>query len=149
MRLRHALAAEIRAAAMRTATQALKRPFRFVLVGLACAVLHNVIMIGLDRWNVHYALSSMVSFVVVVLFGYALHVRFTYGVAPGLASFWRYGVSMAANYPMTLALLFVMCDLAGWPVAIAAPVATVAMFAWNYVASRWAIVRNPSSAPGL
>lgn len=116
-------------------------PSRFAVVGLVCALLHNVIMIGLDRAHVHYALAAVVSFAVVVLAGYALHVSFTFREEASLGSFWRYVVGMAANYPITVALLFLMCDVAGLPVAIAAPAGTVLMFGWNFVASRWAIVR--------
>jgi putative flippase GtrA len=115
---------------------------RFAIVGLVCALAHNAILIGLDRWHIHYAISCVVSYVVVVLVGYALHVRFTFSERASVASFWRYALSMAANYPLMLALLFVMCDVAGLPVEIAAPAATVLMFGWNYVSSRWAIVRS-------
>lgn len=119
-----------------------RTPSRFVLVGLVCAVAHNAIMIGGDRAGLHYALASLVSYVVVVVLGFALHVRFTFQQTPSFGSFARYGVTMAANYPATIALLFLMCDLAHWPIAVAAPVATVLMMAWNFAASRWAIVRN-------
>jgi putative flippase GtrA len=122
-------------------------PSRFALVGLFCALLHNAIMIGLDRWHVHYALSAVISFAVVALAGYALHVSFTFRERASLASAWRYTAGMAANYPVTVALLFVMCDVAGLPMAIASPLATVAMFGWNYLASRWAIVRTSRTAP--
>jgi putative flippase GtrA len=118
---------------------------RFLVVGLLCAVAHNAIMLGADRWHLHYVVSCAISYVLVVLFGFALHVRFTFQETPSFAAFWRYAVSMAANYPFTLALLFLMCDVAGLSVVIAAPVTTVLMMAWNFVASRWAIVRTPAS----
>jgi putative flippase GtrA len=121
-------------------------PSRFLAVGLLCAVAHNAIMLGADRWHIHYAVSCAISYVIVVLLGFALHVRFTFQETPSFAAFWRYAISMAANYPITLALLFLMCDVAGLPVVIAAPVATVLMMAWNFVASRWAIVRAPASS---
>jgi putative flippase GtrA len=125
------------------------RPFsvgtRFALVGLACAAAHNVIVLVADRWHIHYALSCVMSYVVVVVLGFMLHVHFTFQQAPTMASFWRYCISMAANYPITLALLFLMCDIAGWPVAVAAPTATVLLVAWNFLASRWAIIRKPAA----
>lgn len=123
-------------------------PFRFALVGLTCALVHNAIMIGLDRVGMHYAASSVVSFLVVVVLGYGLHVRYTFGVAPVSGAFWRYTLGMAANYPLSLVLLFVLCDLVQLPVAIAAPVATVMLFGWNFVASRWALIR-PAAKPAI
>lgn len=119
---------------------------RFAIVGLVCAATHNVIVIAASWLHIHYALACALSYAVVVLLGFALHVRFTFQQQPSLAAFWRYAIGMAANYPITLALLFVMCDVAGWPVAIAAPAATTVMIVWNYLASRWAIVR-PASPP--
>lgn len=127
--------------------KALALPSRFLAVGLLCALTHNAIMLGADRWRIHYAVSCAISYVIVVLLGFALHVRFTFQQQPSVAAFWRYAVSMAANYPFTLALLFILCDIAGLSVAIAAPVATVLMMAWNFVASRWAIVRTSASSP--
>jgi putative flippase GtrA len=118
---------------------------RFILVGLVCALVHNVIMLAADRLGLHYVMSCGISYVVVVVLGFALHVHFTFQQQARFDQFWRYALSMAANFPATLALLFLMCDMAGWPVAIAAPVATVVMMAWNFVASRWAIVRKPAS----
>ncbi|MDZ4843285.1 MAG: GtrA family protein [Hyphomicrobium aestuarii] len=115
-------------------------PIRFAIVGLVCAVLHNAIMIGLDHVGVHYVAASLVSFVACVAVGYGLHTSYTFSVTPGLASLWRYTLAMAANLPLSLAILFVMVDVLAWPVAIAAPVATVLLFALNYIASRWALI---------
>jgi putative flippase GtrA len=120
-------------------------PARFAIVGVICAATHNAIVLAADWWQIHYALSCLLSYVVVVVLGFALHARVTFEQPPTAASFTRYAVSMAANYPITLALLFLMCDVAGWPVAVAAPTATVLLMTWNFLASRWAIVRKPSA----
>jgi len=124
-----------------------RTPTRFAIVGFGCAVTHNAILVVADLWHIHYAVSCAISYVVVVVLGFALHVRYTFRQRASTGSFWRYALSMAANYPATLALLFLMCDIAGWPVAIAAPLATVLLFAANFLASRWAIVRAPSTSP--
>lgn len=121
-------------------------PIRFAIVGLACAVLHNAILIGFDRFGVSYAVASLVSFAACVAVGYALHTHYTFSVEHGLASLWRYTLAMAANLPLSVALLFLMVDVMGWPVALAAPVATVLLFTWNYIASRWALLRPVRSA---
>ncbi|MBX9925438.1 MAG: GtrA family protein [Hyphomicrobiaceae bacterium] len=121
-------------------------PARYLIVGLACALLHNAILIGLDRLAVHYIVSSAVSFVACVAVGYLLHTRYTFSVAAGLASLWRYTVAMAANLPLSIGLLFAMVDVLSIPVVVAAPATTILMFAWNYLASRWAIVRPARSA---
>ena len=118
---------------------------RFVSVGAVCALAHNAILLGAGFAGLHYVVGCAISYLVVVIIGFALHVRFTFDATPTLPAFWRYALGMAANYPLTLALLFVMCDVAGWPLAIAGPTATVLLFAWNFVLSRWAIVTKPAS----
>ena len=72
------------------------------------------------------------------MFGYALHSGWTYPQAQrGRASFTRYLATVSANFPLSLAGLFVFVDLLGLPVAIAAPVVTVLLVAFNFLASRW------------
>jgi putative flippase GtrA len=115
---------------------------RYLFVGGTCAALHNAIVIGFDRVAVGYVVASAVSFVVVDLVGYLMHTALTYKAPRSVATLARYTVAMAANYPLIVALLFVMVTLAGVPVFIAAPAGTVILFGWNFLASRWAIVRN-------
>jgi len=124
-----------------------RSPTRFAVVGFLCAATHNAILLVADMWHIHYALSCVISYVVVVLLGFTLHVRYTFQQPATAASFWLYCMSMAANYPLTLAMLFILCDIAGWPVTIAAPAATAVLLAANYLASRWAIVRRPPASP--
>jgi putative flippase GtrA len=121
---------------------AIRTQSRFAAVGLTCAALHNLIMITLGHLQVHFAISTAISFVLVALTGYALHVRITFAERASVRSLLRYVFAMSANYPLTVALLFLLCDLAKLSINLAAPLATLAMFAWNYTASRWAIHAN-------
>lgn len=120
--------------------------WRFLAVSALCAGLHNIVLIGGDAASLHYALSSIVSYLVVVPTGYALHVRFTFCRAASWRSLVRYAVTMIGNLPLSVALLFVLCDLSGMPVALAGPVATVLVFGWNYLISHWSIAAG-STAP--
>lgn len=114
--------------------------WRYLLVGLTCALLHNAIMIGGDLAGMHYVASNTISFVTVTSFAFMLHSYFTYVQSPSVKSFFRYIASMAANFPLSIALMFVFCDLAKLSVPVAAPLATVLLFVWNFAASRWAIL---------
>jgi putative flippase GtrA len=119
-----------------------RTPARYLIVGASCAVLHNLIVIGFDRVGIGYVASSAVSFVVIVLIGYSAHTGFTYRAPRSPATLARYTLAMAANYPITVALLFAMVTLAGLPIYVAAPAGTVILFGWNFLTSRWAIVRH-------
>ena len=112
---------------------------RFVTVGAACAGLHLLVMLGGDRLGLHYAVSLVASYVLVVATGYVLHLRITFREHASRAGFLRYGAVMAANYPLSLLLMFGFCDLAAIPVSWAAPATTVLLAAWNYLSSRWAV----------
>jgi putative flippase GtrA len=113
---------------------------RFFTVGLACALLHNAIMIAGDWAGLHYVASSLVSFGIVVAVGYWLHSGWTFpGAARGRTPFARYALTMAANLPLSLAGMFVFVDLAGLAVAIASPAVTVLLMAFNFAAGRWAL----------
>ena len=119
---------------------------RFFTVGLACALLHNAIMIGGDWAGLHYVVSSLISFAVVVMLGFWLHSGWTFPDAQrSRVSFARYAGTMALNLPLSIALMFVFVDLAHLPVVIAAPLVTVLLAAFNFVAGRWALARRQSS----
>ena len=113
---------------------------RFFSVGLLCALLHNAIMISGDRLGLHYVASSFVSFAILVLVGYWLHSSWTFPDAQrGGMSFARYTLTMALNLPLSLAGMFVLVDLAGLGVPLAAPAVTVMLAAFNFVGGRWAL----------
>jgi len=113
---------------------------RFFAVGLVCALTHNAIMIGGDWAGLHYVASSFISFAVVVALGYWLHSSWTFpGAQRGATSFARYTLTMALNLPLSLAGMFVLVDLAGLGVPLAAPAVTVMLAAFNFVGGRWAL----------
>ena len=123
---------------------------RFLMVGLACALLHNAIMIGGDWLGLHYAASLFISFAIVVVVGYRLHSGWTFRAAERSGpSFARYTLVASANLPGALAGMFVLVDVLGLPVPIASPLLTVILFALNYVGNRWALRArlNPGATP--
>jgi len=118
---------------------------RYLLVGITCAILHNVILIGGNFFGLHYVAGCLLSYVIVVLWGYGLHATFTFGRELSAVSLFRYALGMAANLPGSIALMFVFCDVAGVSVALAAPMTTAIIFVWNFATSHWAIAGR--SAP--
>jgi putative flippase GtrA len=112
---------------------------RYLLVGLTCALMHIAIMIGCDALGLHYVAASLISFLIVIGFGFALHCYFTFSQPPSARSFLLYAAGMAMNFPVWIVLLFLFCDVAGLTVPIAAPLAMILLFVWNFAASHWAI----------
>ncbi len=116
------------------------RAARFVLVGGLCALLNNVAVVYLVHWRLGTVLASIVAFGPVLAIGYGLHLRFTFDREPSWGSFLRYLLATATNFPLWVAGLYLLHDLAGLAIAVAAPVTTLLIFLWNYLAARWAFL---------
>lgn len=121
---------------------------RYLIVSGACMATHILIMIATDRTGAGFAAGVTLSFCVVVVLGYLLHSRYTFVVARDAGSFARYGLAMAAALPMSVGLLYLLFRVFGWPMPVAAPAATLAMLAVNYLTSRWAILSRAAPLKG-
>lgn len=113
---------------------------RYGLVASVCMITHNVVMIAGDGIGLAWPLAVAISFGIVVLIGFVLHSRYTFSVGGDVRALFRYTLAMASNLPLTILLFWLLVDQLAWPMAVAAPVATVVMLAVNFFASRWAIV---------
>ena len=93
---------------------------RYLAVGLPCALVYNALVISGDLVGVHYAVSTLFSFAIVLALRYRLHSGRTFpGTARSGISFARYAVMASANYPLSLAGMFVFGDLLGLSVPVA------------------------------
>ncbi len=119
----------------------------FLLVGGFCAALNNALVIGLVWAGFHPLAASLIAFLPVVAMGFALHSLLTFQIAMSKAAFLRYALAMATNFPAWSASLFILCDLLGAPISLAAPAATVMLIVWNFLSARWALThgRKPFS----
>ena len=126
-----------------------KRPVRYLIVGVFCAAVHNLIVIGSSVFGVHYVISTLISYVVVVLIGFFSHTYFTFAQTMSVPSFLRYAAAMIMNYPLSILTMFLLVDIAGLSVPIASPLSTVILVGWNYFASRWAIFDKVRAFPNV
>ena len=113
---------------------------RYVLVGGFCAGLYNVFMIAADWAGVGYVAATVVAFVGLVLIGYVLHCRFTFSERMSIRGLVRYTAAMLLTLPLSLAVMFALKGVIHLPMWAASPLLTVVMFAWNFLATRWAVV---------
>ncbi len=119
---------------------------RYALVAITCAALHNVIMIALDGFGIHYGFSLLASTCFLVPVGFWLHCAFTFTVDRSWRAFCRYAVVMALNLPLSFVFVWLSFDIMQLPMIVAAPLSTVLLFAWNFLASRWAVYQRPAEA---
>lgn len=131
---------------------------RYVVVGALCAGLYNLIMIAADWLGAGHiskavliVASTTFAFVVNVLVGYVLHCRFTFSEPMSLRGLARYTAAMLLNLPLSIGGIWLLNGLARLPMWVASPLLTGFLFAWNYVATHWAVVTRVLSgkkAPG-
>lgn len=124
-----------------------ERGLRYTLVGLVCALANYAIMLAVDFGGGHYLLGTLISFSIVTPLGYVLHSWFTFAQPLRLKAFLRFAASIASTYPVAVVMLAILCSGLRLSVALAVPVATVALFFWNFVAAHWAILPRLSLGP--
>jgi len=113
---------------------------RYVLVGALCATLYNATMIVGDWAGLHYVVSTLIAFVLVVSLGYYLHCTFTFSERLSLRGLARYTAAMIVSLPLSVGGMFLLRDMAHLPMMVASPTLTVLLFGWNYLATHWAVV---------
>lgn len=124
----------------KTRMRSLIRPIpRYAVVAAFCAALHMAIMIGLDALGVHYVLCQIASAVVLVPIGYWLTSGPVFNAPRSWPSFARYSGAILTNFPLQLALVWLLKGIMGLPMAVVAPVTTVILVLWNYLTSYWAL----------
>lgn len=117
-----------------------ERGWRYSLVGLVCAITNYIIILAIDSAGGHYLLGVLIAFLGVTPIGYALHSQFTFAEPMRWKSFLRFAGGVATAYPIAVAMMVFLCSGLGLSVAIATPIATVALFLWNFVTAHWAIL---------
>lgn len=123
-------------------------PLRYAIISAACLSAHNAIVIGTVWTGVSVLGAAMLSFCIMVIVGYLALCIAVFGVAPGLGGFGRYLAAMTANFPLSTGLLWTLVNESHLPVAVAAPLATVAMAAVNYLWAHVTIGRARPAARG-
>jgi len=113
---------------------------RYAVGGAFCALLHNVIMIALDRVGVYYGVSLLISFAITTPVGYAFHSVVTFRKAWNWQGFRRYMTGITSAFFVSALLMFIFCTIMRVPVPIATPITTILMFFYNYVLARWSIL---------
>ena len=125
------------------------RGWRYTLVGLACVVANYAIMLAVDALGGHYLLGTTIAFLGVTPAAYALHSRFTFAERLSRKGLMRFTAGVATAYPVAVAMMVLLCSGLDLSVAIATPIATVALFAWNFAAAHWAILPRLRLAPAV
>jgi putative flippase GtrA len=116
---------------------------RYLIIACLCAALHNAIMIAGDRSGVGYPVMTLASFLILTPTAYALHTRFTFAEQFSVKRLLRFASGTAVGLPLSLLAMGILCTLLKLPVLVATPIATVALFVWNYASTHMSILGRP------
>lgn len=125
------------------------QPVRYLAVGAICALGQNALIIGGDLLGYHYTLTATLAVTIFGALGYALHSRFTYDQPLSWRACGRFIMSLGGGYVLSIAILAFFRDVLDIPMSITAPVATILVTMWGFIASRWAIVLRRTPPPTI
>ena len=126
---------------------------RYIAGAGLCAIVSNAILIAVDA--VHWPLVAgvLLSGLGGGLTGYAWHARITYASTLTVAAWLRFMSGAMLGIPLAWLALWFFQSVLGWPMWLAAPAATGALFCYHYlnalVSIRWARLRRHLSAKAL
>ena len=111
----------------------------YATVSGLCWLISNAILIAGDTAKFSLSLSVGLSYLLVVVIGYLLHSVVSFRQPLSLQAFCRYALAMSLNIPFAFAAIWLLRDAVGLPMLWAAPLATGATTAINFLLSRWAV----------
>jgi putative flippase GtrA len=83
---------------------------------------------------------TLASFIILTPTAYALHTRFTFTQRVSMGRLLRFAFGTAIGLPLSLLAMAILCTGLKLPVFVAAPIATVALFVWNYLSTHLSIL---------
>lgn len=125
------------------------RSWRYTLVGAFCVLSNCAIMLAVDAVGGHYLMGTLVSFAITTPAAYVLHSRFTFRERISRDAFVRFVSAAASAYPLAAGTMIVLCSGLHLGVAIATPIATVFLFAWNFATAHWSILPRVHREPSI
>lgn len=116
-------------------------PARYLLVGGLCAILNNIILIAGDAAGLHYSASVLLTFVLVLPLSYLAHALWSFTVPASWRAFAHYAAASLSGLAVAAMTVGLLREGLQLPMIAAAPLATLAMTLYNYLATRWAVHR--------
>jgi putative flippase GtrA len=126
----------------RARTKPFSHTARYLAGGIVCALINNIVLIAGDALGVSLTISVLATWMFGGTAGYLWHARVTFAAGYSLRACARFLAGVAVAIPLTWFVLVVLRQWLGWPMEVAAPAATVILFAYNYLNARLAIVQR-------
>lgn len=127
-----------------------RHSLRYIAVAGLSAVVSNAILIGGEVAGIGYTVLVLISWFVTGTLAYSAHAFFTFRQPIAAGPWLRFLAGAAFGIPAAWLLIVLFGKVLGWPMALAAPAATLVMFGYHYINARFAILRRfiPSNPAG-
>ena len=110
----------------------------FVIVGVAAAIVHYGLLIGLVEWvGADKVIATLIGYVFGGLVSYGLNRRFTYASErPHHEAGWRFALVAGIGFCLTGIFMYVLNERFGWPYMVAQIAITGIVLVWSFIANR-------------
>lgn len=115
---------------------------RYLVIGLCCAVLNNVILIGADFAGLHYVSATLLTFATTVPLAYLAHATWSFSAERSWRAFGRFVLGSISSLLVAAAAIAFFCGALDLPMIVGAPSATLAMTVYNFLMARWAVTNR-------
>lgn len=113
---------------------------RYLGGAVLCALVNNVVLILGDRLGWPDLAGVLAGWFAGGTTGYLWHHRISFAVAHSWAGYARFLAGSALGIPLAWLAVVGFHQWLAWPMWLAAPAATVALFAYNYASARVALL---------
>jgi putative flippase GtrA len=134
----------------RTAAAALSRQFSaFAGVGVAAAVVHYGLLVGLvELLDVHAVWATLAGYVAGGVVSYGLNRRYAFrSDRPHGEATWRFALVAGVGFGLTGLSMALLHGRAGAPYLLAQLATTGLVMVWSFAANRWWTFRGRSEVP--
>ncbi len=123
-----------------------RRGLRYLAGAGLCALVNNVVLIGVDAAQWPLIVGVLLSWFLGGLTGFVWHSRLTYNTALSFAAFLRFMAGALLGIPLAWAVLWLCTIPLGWPIWLAGPISTVILFCYHYLNAFLAIHWHKATA---
>lgn len=123
-----------------------RRGLRYLAGSALCALVNNVVLIGVDAVGGPLIAGVMLSWLFGGITGFVWHSRLTYNAALSTPAFLRFMAGALLGIPLAWAVLWLLTHVLGWSMWLASPAATVILFCYHYLNAFLAIHWHKAAA---
>jgi putative flippase GtrA len=122
---------------------------KYMAGAVLCALVNNIILIAGAHAGLADEAGVAIAWLVGGTIGYAYHSYVTFDRRLEVRSYGQFMIGTALGVPLTWLSLVFFRSVLRWPMELASPATTIALFVYNYMNAQFAIAWRARRAPPL